>query len=108
MFLLIPLCLFAGTLASFIGIQASRFDLVIDPVVVVHGSGAARRRADVGIRNGRIVAIGALSRASAAETIDAANLIVAPGFVDVHTHADDLAQVPQAENFVRMGISRRR
>jgi N-acyl-D-amino-acid deacylase len=105
MFRAIPLCLFAGALASIIGIQPSRFDLVIVRGVVVDGSGAARRRADVGIKNGRIVAIGPLSRASAAETIDAADLVVAPGFVDVHTHADDLAEAPQAENFVRMGIT---
>ena len=37
--------------------------------------------------------------------IDATGLIVAPGFIDVHTHADDLADHPLAENFVRMGVT---
>jgi N-acyl-D-aspartate/D-glutamate deacylase len=54
---------------------------------VVNGTGAARRRADVGIQDGRVVAIGDVDD-DAARTIDASGLIVAPGFVDIHTHYD--------------------
>ncbi|HYU39495.1 MAG TPA: amidohydrolase family protein [Acidimicrobiia bacterium] len=54
---------------------------------VVDGTGAARRRADVGIEDGRLVQIGDVDE-SAARTIDASGLIVAPGFVDIHTHYD--------------------
>lgn len=54
---------------------------------VVDGSGAARRGADVGIRDGRVVAIGDVDEV-AARTIDADGLVVAPGFVDIHTHYD--------------------
>lgn len=62
-------------------------DLVITGGELVDGTGAARRRADVGIRGGRVVAIGAIQE-DAAETVDATGRIVAPGFVDVHTHYD--------------------
>jgi N-acyl-D-amino-acid deacylase len=85
--------------------QPLRFDLAIVRGIVVDGSGAPRRRADVGIKDGRIVAIGTPLRGGAAETIDAAGLVVAPGFIDVHTHADALAATPRAENFVHMGVT---
>ena len=54
---------------------------------VVDGTGAARQRADVGIQDGRVVAIGDVDE-QAARTIDADGLVVAPGFVDIHTHYD--------------------
>jgi N-acyl-D-aspartate/D-glutamate deacylase len=62
-------------------------DCVIRNGDVIDGSGAARRHADVGIQDGRIVSIGKVDE-DAAETIDADGRIVAPGFVDIHTHYD--------------------
>ncbi|MEZ5421388.1 MAG: D-aminoacylase [Vicinamibacterales bacterium] len=85
--------------------QAARFDVLVRGGTVVDGTGAARRRADVGIVGGRIAAVGALDGATAAEVVDAAGLVVAPGFIDVHTHADDLADHPLAEHFARMGVT---
>lgn len=64
-----------------------RFDLVIRNGTVVDGTGAPRFAADVAIRDGRIAAIGAID-GEAARTIDATGMIVAPGFVDPHTHYD--------------------
>ena len=62
-------------------------DLLIRNGTVVDGSGSARYRADVGITDGRIAEIGRI-RSAAARTIDADGLIVAPGFIDGHTHMD--------------------
>ena len=62
-------------------------DLVIKNGTVVDGSGLPRYRADVGVRAGKIVEIGRI-RAAAGKTLDADGLIVAPGFIDGHTHMD--------------------
>jgi len=62
-------------------------DLLIKNGTLVDGTGAPRRRADVGIKDGRIVEVGAVKDA-ARETVDADGLIVCPGFVDPHSHYD--------------------
>ncbi len=63
------------------------YDLLIKDGVVADGSGLPRYRADVGVRHGRIAAIGRI-RERAREVIDAEGQVVAPGFVDGHTHMD--------------------
>jgi len=63
-------------------------ELLIRDGLLIDGTGAPARRADVAIRAGRIVAVGDLAARGAARTIDAAGLAVAPGFIDLHSHAD--------------------
>ena len=66
-------------------------DVKIVGATLVDGTGAAGRRADIGVRDGRIVAItepGALDTENAPQTVDATGLILAPGFIDPHTHYD--------------------
>lgn len=66
----------------------SRFDTVIKNGTVIDGRRTPRVRQDIGIKDGRIVAFGRLDAADAERALDADGLIVAPGFVDLHTHYD--------------------
>jgi len=64
------------------------YDLLIQNGLVVDGSGAPGRRADVGISDGKILSIEDRISGQAARTLDASDLVVAPGFIDPHTHYD--------------------
>jgi N-acyl-D-amino-acid deacylase len=70
--------------------MAERFDLVVRNGTVIDGTRAPRFDADIGVRAGRIAAIGRLRGQPARERLDATGRIVAPGFIDAHTH-DDVA-----------------
>ncbi|KGS13448.1 D-aminoacylase, partial [Pseudomonas coronafaciens] len=64
------------------------YDLIIRDVLVIDGSDTPGMRADVAINDGRIQRIGNLNGASAREEVHAAGRVLAPGFIDVHTHDD--------------------
>ncbi len=64
------------------------YDLIITNGFLIDGTGASRRRADVAIRAGRIVALGRFSAAEGRRVIDAEGCVVAPGIIDAHTHYD--------------------
>ncbi|MDP2054169.1 MAG: D-aminoacylase [Acidobacteriota bacterium] len=84
--------------------QTAPLDLVIRNGRVIDGSGAPARAADIGVRGGRIVSVGRITEA-ATTSIDAQGLVVAPGFIDVHTHVDEIATQPAIPHFVRMGVT---
>jgi N-acyl-D-amino-acid deacylase len=88
-----------------IALAQAPLDLLIRNGMVADGSGRGLFRADVGIRDGVIVEMGDLRALHAKEIIDATGLVVAPGFIDAHTHADGIERTPLAENFVRMGVT---
>ncbi|TMA94027.1 MAG: amidohydrolase, partial [Deltaproteobacteria bacterium] len=67
--------------------MAEHFDLLIRGGTLVDGTGAPARPGDVAIRDGRIAALGAVPGA-ARRVLDAEGAVVAPGFVDIHTHYD--------------------
>ncbi len=85
--------------------QPPRYDLVVRNGTVIDGAGTAAFRADVAVKDGRIAAIRRSISSPAVRVIDASGLVVAPGFIDVHTHADEIARNPAAANFARMGVT---
>jgi dihydroorotase/N-acyl-D-amino-acid deacylase len=86
--------------------QQPAYDLVIRNGRVLDGTGAPWMRADVGIRGDTIARIARTIDEPATRVIDAAGAIVAPGFIDTHTHARrGLNQTPTAANYVRQGVT---
>lgn len=99
-----------GTLAT-IGLIAgcsvkNNFDIIIKNGLVLDGTGAQGFNQDIGIKLDKIIAIDNLKGASADLIIDAKNLVVAPGFIDIHTHTDtELLVNPKAESKIRQGVT---
>lgn len=82
------------------------FDLLITGGTVVDGTGGKRSAADVAIRKGKIIKIGKIGDAQAARKLDGKGLIVAPGFIDMHTHSDrTLLSDGFAQSAVRQGVT---
>jgi len=97
----------AGTAGlALVGARQPAYDLLIRGGRIVDGTGNPWFAGDVGIRGDRIVAVGRLRGANATRVIDAEGLIVAPGFIDLHTHSDmPLLNDGNAESKVRQGVT---
>jgi N-acyl-D-amino-acid deacylase len=81
-------------------------DLLIRGGEVIDGTGAPAREADVSVAGGRVVAIEPRSARPAHREIDARGQVVAPGFIDIHTHSDfTLPLNPRAESKIRQGVT---
>jgi N-acyl-D-amino-acid deacylase len=80
------------------------YDLLITNARIADGTGGPLIYGSVAVKDRRVVAIGNV-RGSAAKEVDAEGRVVAPGFIDVHTHSEDIGRNPVAENFLRMGVT---
>jgi N-acyl-D-aspartate/D-glutamate deacylase len=84
----------------------SPLDLKIEGATVIDGTGAAGARTDVGVRDDRIVAVGDLSREHAGRSLNASGKVLAPGFIDMHSHSDwRLWENRRAESKIRQGVT---
>ncbi|QUJ66479.1 D-aminoacylase [Photobacterium sp. GJ3] len=83
-----------------------QFETVFRQVSLIDGTGAAAVKADVAVLNGRIAAIGHLAEAEAAQIIDGQHLVLAPGFIDVHTHDDtNVIRFPECLPKISQGVT---
>jgi len=94
--------LFLAALAA----PAADFDVLIRNARIIDGTGNPWYRADIGVRNGSIAAIGNLHQRTAHRMIDAAGRVASPGFIDVHTHIEGgVERVPRGDNYLADGVT---
>ncbi|MDB5137617.1 MAG: D-aminoacylase [Mucilaginibacter sp.] len=95
-FCFLPIALFAQ----------QHFDIILKNGKIIDGTGNPWFYGDVGVVKNKIIGIGDLSKSKADKTIDATGLIIAPGFIDVHTHIEgDEKKTPNADNFIYDGVT---
>jgi N-acyl-D-amino-acid deacylase len=88
------------------GAQAPAFDLLIRNGRIVDGTGSPAYAGDIAVREDTIVRIAPRIDEPATRVIDAGGKVVAPGFIDLHTHARrGILEVPTADNYVRQGVT---
>lgn len=86
--------------------RAEHFDLIIRNGKIIDGTTNPSYHSDLAVKQGRIAKIANTAADTSDRVIDARGMIVAPGFIDVHTHVEgSLLDNPEAENFVRMGVT---
>jgi N-acyl-D-amino-acid deacylase len=82
------------------------YDLVIKNGFIIDGTGNPWFKSDIGLKKQKIIRIGFIDESQAKKSIDAQNLIVSPGFIDIHTHCDSkIAEVPTVDNYIYQGVT---
>jgi dihydroorotase/N-acyl-D-amino-acid deacylase len=82
-----------------------KYDLVILNGNIIDGNNQEAFQSDLGIKDGRIIKVGLIGKYTTAETIDASGLIVAPGFIDLHTHLEPLENMPETQSHIMQGVT---
>jgi N-acyl-D-amino-acid deacylase len=88
--------------------QNARYDLVLHNARIVDGSGGAGYRSDVAIAGDTIVRVAPTIEAGVARVVDVGGQVLAPGFIDVHTHVRmrrGIFEHPTADNYIRQGVT---
>src|SRR5579883_2559015 len=94
------------TLLAVVPAFSQQLDLIVTGAKIIDGSGDPWFFSDLGVRGDTIAVLGNLSTASAARRIDGRGLVVAPGFIDIHTHSRrGIFEHPAAENYIRQGVT---
>ena len=103
---LLACCCCAGSLVAAAADAATtgHFDVIVRHGKILDGSGRPGYIADVGVRDGYIVAIGDLAQETATRDIDAKDCFVSPGFINIHSHAEPNA-LPTARNMLAQGVT---
>ena len=102
----LPVALLVGVVAATPAAQTPVYDLILRNARIVDGTGGPWFRGDVAIAGDTIAAIAPGITAPAKRTIDVNGQVVAPGFIDIHTHARrSINEVPTADNYVRQGVT---
>ena len=88
-----------------IALKPDNYDIIIANGRIVDGTGNPWYIADIGIKDGKILKIGRLTGEKSRQLIDASGKVVSPGFIDIHTHADDIIKFPLAHNYIMQGVT---
>ncbi|MCJ8272940.1 MAG: amidohydrolase family protein, partial [Psychrosphaera sp.] len=104
--LMISLLVLSASWVEAVDGPPAHYDILIKNGRVVDGTGKAGFIADIAVKNGKIIQIGKLNTASADQIINAKGMVVSPGFIDLHSHADhNILRNPDMENGIRQGIT---
>jgi N-acyl-D-amino-acid deacylase len=88
-----------------ISCKPQKYDIVILNGSIIDGKNQEAYPADIGIKDGEILKVGLSGKYTASETIDASGLVVAPGFIDLHTHLEPLMKMLEAQSHVMQGVT---
>ncbi len=88
------------------GPSAKLYDIIITNGLIIDGTGNPWFKGDIAIKQDKIVRIGSIDLTKAKKTIDAQNLAVCPGFIDIHTHCDrGIEKTPTVDNYIYQGVT---